>query len=157
MGLSIEGKSFTKDDILNKDLIIKMLKYEDQLYFSNLGQQIMINHGNNITSNNGSKTIQRMTLNYFGFNSMDSDLDNYRTIFHNYYISPIEYDKDVLSSVYYMRENRLLYYKTKKINVNELIPDVSIFKLDGKTKTSLYAIIKENQYNKCIIASFSMS
>jgi hypothetical protein len=117
----------------------------------------MLEYGNNITSTNGSKAIQQMTLIKFGFNTTDNDLANYRTFFHHYYNSSTDYDKDVMKSVYYMRENRCLYYTTSQINTGDMIPNVPIYELDGKTETNIYKIIDDNKYDKCIIAAFSMS
>ena len=111
MGVGSDGnKSFIENDILNRELILKILKYEDDLYMSSQGQEILKDVGkNNIFSLDGSKTIQRMTLQHFGYSSTSKDLAFYRTIFHHYYNSPTDYDKEILASVFYMRENRLLY------------------------------------------------
>jgi len=111
MGLGTGGiVPFTENDILNHENILKMLKYEDELYMSDIGQDIMRDIGkNNIFSLDGGKTIQRMTLQHFGYSSTPNDLAKYRTIFHHYYNGPTTYDKDILQSVFYMRENRLLY------------------------------------------------
>jgi len=157
MGLGKTLKPFTQETIKNKELILQLLKYEDDYYLSNEGQKLLIDRGNNITSLAGSKTIQMMTLNHFGFESDESSLANYRTIFHNYYKSSTDYDKDVLQSVFYMRENRCLYYTTKEIPVGDPIPDVELFKLDGSTKCNLHQIIKESDFDKVIVAGFSMS
>jgi len=133
-----------------------MLNFEDKLYFSNEGQQIILDN-NNLVSLEGSKIIQRITLNNFGFESKDYDLDIYRKIFSYYYKSSIDYDKEILNSVYYMRENRCLYYTSPKINVGDIIPDITIFDLDGINKVNLHTIIKSGDYDKSIIAGFSMS
>jgi len=80
--------------------MLDMLKYEDEYYLSNVGQSIMADVcKNNLFSLDGGKTIQRITLLHFGFSSTDQDLATYRTIFHNYYNSPTDYDSDILSSV----------------------------------------------------------
>ena len=160
--IKIKYKNFTIDDIKNKELILKMLKFEDELYMSNKGQEIMINHGNNITNNLGSKAIQRLTLNNFGYLSDDDNLLIYRKIFSNYYNSPTDYDEDILKSVYYMRENRLLYYKEKTIIVGDKIPNINLYLLDGKTLTDIYSNLNLNSNSNSnskfsLVAAFSMS
>ena len=64
-----------------------MLKYEDKLFLSETGQTFLNEYGNNTTSLEGSKSLQRKTLNEFGFESTEYDLSNYRKIFHYYYES----------------------------------------------------------------------
>lgn len=146
---------FLLDDIKKRDKIIKMLKYEDELYFSKEGQQILREHGDMFTSLDGPKTIQRMVLNKFGYYSTENDLINYRKIFSYYYIDPTNYDHEVLNSVFYFRENKCLYYNTKPIEIGDKIPNISIYNLDGQTKTNIYDLIKNN--NLTFMASFSMS
>lgn len=157
MGLIKDLVPFDTFTIENKELILKMLKYEDELFLSEQGQKFLNEYGNNITSLEGSKSLQRLTLNKFGFKSEEQDLKNYRLIFNHYYNSPTDYDKDILSSVYYMRENRCLYYDTSSINIGDVIPNVNIYNLDGKTKIDLYSIIKNKNYNKTLVCAFSLS
>lgn len=161
MGKSSAGiiyKPFTNETINNKSLILDMLRFEDQYYFSDVGQSIMSDTGkNNLFSLDGSKTIQRITLLKFGFNSTDEDLATYRTIFHNYYKSSTDYDKDILSSVYYMRENRLLYYTTKPLTIGDKAVDANIVELDGKTNTKLFNILAEEPTRKNVVCAFSLS
>jgi hypothetical protein len=152
--IKIKYKNFTFNDIKNKELILQMLKFEDELYLSDKGQEIMIDHGNNITNNLGSKAIQRLTLNNFGYLSDDENLSIYRKIFSYYYNSPKEYDEDILKSVYYMRENRILYYKEKSITIKSKIPNINIYKSDGKTLTDIYTNLNSKF---SLIAAFSMS
>lgn len=148
---------FTQDVVKNKDLILKMLKYEDTLFLSNNGQQFLNNYGSLTTSIEGSKSIQRCVLSNFGFLSTDEDLKNYRRIFHNYYISPVDYDKEILNSVYYMRENRCLYYTTEPLEKGNIIPNVNIYDLNSKKQINLHELIKSKQYDKTIVAAFSLS
>lgn len=157
MGIQNNLVSFEKSHIANKDLILSMLKFEDQLFLSKEGQNFLNEYGRNITSLEGSKSIQRMTLNHFGFESKDTDLAIYRTIFQHYYRNSMDYDPDVLNSVYYMRENRCLYYKTEPLKLNTTIPNVDIYGLDGTTQYNLHQVIKEKNYTKTILAAFSLS
>ena len=147
---------FNKHHISNKQLILKMLQFEDDTFLSSQGQQFLKDYGDKITSLDGSKSIQRLTLNHFGFCSTDVDLENYRTIFHHYYNSPINYDKDILSAVYYMRENRCLYYTSPKLKIGDTIPNLFVQNLD-LNYIGLYDIINTHKYNQTFIAAFSLS
>lgn len=157
MGLEKKLISFGQTQILNKELILKMLKYEDKLFLSDSGQKFLNEYGNNTTSLEGSKSIQRRTLNNFGFESTDLDLNNYRKIFHHYYNDSENYDLDILNSVYYMRENRCLYYKSPPLKKNQIIPNLNIFGLDGLTHYDLHQLIKSKNYDKTFLAAFSLS
>jgi len=131
-----------------------MLKYEDTLYNSLKGQQILKEYGNILE---GSKIIQRMTLNNFGFLSGDENLAIYRKIFHHYYKNSTNYDKDILSSVYYMRENRLLYYTSPVINIGDKITDVNIYDDNIKSEVSLFDVLNKDLSKPIILASYSTS
>lgn len=157
MGLEKTLMPFNLEYIQNKQLIISMLEYEDKLFLSDVGQQFLSEYGSNTTSLEGSKSIQRKTLNNFGFESTDIDLSNYRKIFHHYYTSSTEYDPQILNSVYYMRENRCLYYKSKPLKINTIIPNLNVFGLDGKTQYDLHNLVREKNYSKTILAAFSLS
>jgi len=151
-------KQFTDVDIKNKELVLKMLKYEDDYYKSTEGQNIIKRKGmHNITSLEGGKTIQRLTLKEFGYNPNNDSLAKYRRIFHNYYNNSKDYDKDILSSVYYMRENRLLYYTTPKINIGERIPNCKLYDIGTGNNRNLYDILNETNNKQVILASYSMS
>lgn len=157
MGIENKLIPFDLEYIQNKQLILSMLEYEDKLFLSKEGQQFLSEYGSNTTSLEGSKSIQRKTLNNFGFSSTDTDLSNYRKIFHHYYVSSTEYDPQILNSVYYMRENRCLYYKSKPLEINTIIPNLNVYGLDGETQYDLHQLIKTKNYSKTILAAFSLS
>lgn len=113
--------------------------------------------GRNTTSQHGSRTIQRMVLKKFGFDTDDDNVKKYKFIFRKYYKSSTDYDEDIMNAVHYLRENRLLYYTAKRIKINDTLPDVTVCELDGKTKTSIYKIIEQKKYDKTIVAAFSLS
>lgn len=151
-------RPLTIDIIKDKNFILEMLKFEDEYYFSNEGQSIMADIGkNNIFSLDAVKTIQRITLNHFGFSSTDEDIALYRTIFQHYYTSPLQYDKDILSSVYYMRENRLLYYTSPQLGIGDNAVDTPLVELDGITETTLFNIMNEQPMRKTVVCAFSLS
>jgi len=158
MGFTTKQQVFQQTDVFNRDLILKMLKYEDELYLSSYGQKIIGDPGmNNIFTLENSKTIQRLTLEHFNFSSCNESLSNYRTIFHHYWNSASDYDKDVLSSVYYLRENRCLYYTSPDLLPGDIAPDSELYELDGITKTSVHQLLKEQPTKQTIIAAFSTS
>lgn len=157
MGIKNNLISFDETHIRDRDLILRMLKYEDKLFLSNQGQKFLQEYGENTTSLEGSKSIQRMTLNNFGFESTEHDLKKYRTIFHYYYVNSLNYDADILNSVYYMRENKCLYYKSKPIELGIQIPNTNVYGLDGTTQYDLHQLIRSKNYSKTILAAFSLS
>lgn len=156
MGLDDEQREFTADLLDNRDLVLSMLKYEDALYLSAEGQKIIGDpYMNNVWSLEGGKTIQRKTLGNFGFTSSDASVATYRSIFRHYYKSPNEYDAEILGSVYYMRENRLLYYKTPELKIGDSVPDCDLYMLDGTTTTNLHSVLNPDKIT--ILAGFSTS
>ena len=87
-------------------------------------------------------TIQRAILASFGFTTEDSSVEAYRSIFRNYYVSPTDYDRDVLQSVTYMRENLCLYYTTPELKISEPAQNCSLYGLDGKSQHELFSLIR---------------
>lgn len=148
--------SFTEKHIKNKELIINMLKYEDSLILGDTGKKIF---DSNVFEKYNLETVyifHRLTLNYFNFESDDDSVENYRKIFSYYYKNPKEYDKDVINSVAYMRENRCVFFTSEKLNVGDTYPDCQLFEIDGKTKVSIYdKINKDDEFT--IIGAFSNS
>jgi hypothetical protein len=155
----IKLKPFKMTDVKNRDLILKMLKYEDSIITSEVGQSIYRNKVNEaLFSIEPQLIIQRMTLKHFGFDTDDDSGSNYREIFRNYYKSPTNYDKEVLQSVTYMRANRCVYYTQPIIKVGDKIPNVELYDLDGKTKLDLHKdILKEGDFNYAFMCAFSTS
>lgn len=155
MGVKLKSPRFVREDVLNRDLMLKMLKAEDALYFAPEGQAHLMYHGG-ITSLEGIKVIQREILNQFGFDTDDESVKNYRTVIDEYYKSPIEYDSEIMNSVVYLRENRLLYYTLPNPQVGDIISDVPLQTISN-TPTSLINILKSIIKPYTILAAFSMS
>jgi hypothetical protein len=151
------SQPFTLNNVKNKILVIKMLKYEDTLIHGEVGKQI---YGNAFYKPRISLfpeySIHRLVLSKFGFTTSDQDVTNYRSIFASYYRSPDDYDVDVLSSVTYMRENKCVYYKQPIINIGHQLPNCQIYELNGTTETSLYEKMGRD-FNYTFIAGFSTS
>lgn len=158
MGKTKESKQFTLNDVNNKELVILMLKYEEQLTKSNYGQSLYKNELNNpYTSLTVEKALNRLTLKHFNFDTSDASVENYRLIFKTYYSSPSNYDQDVINSSFYMRNNKCMYYKSKKLNVGDLIVDCQLYNLDGINKMSIHDILHKNEFNYAMLCAFSLS
>ena len=144
-------KTFGKQDVQNRDLVIKMLKYEEELTKSDYGQSLYKNTLNKpLISLTIEKAINRLVLQHFNYEPSDESVDNYRTIFKTYYKSPFEYDKEVLDSVHYMRENKCVYYKTLPLKIGDTVPDCKLH------NTTLYELIDKSK-DYTMVAAFSLS
>lgn len=150
-------KPFLIENIKDKQLVIKMLNYEEQLTKSDYGQSLYKNVLNMpLVSLTVEKAINRLTLSYFGFDTSDQSVEMYRTIFKTYFKSPDNYDKDVINAVHYMRENKCVFYKKPILKTGSVAPNCSLLNIDGITETTLYNVINKNaEYN--IVAAFSLS
>jgi len=150
-------KKFTQKDVNNRSLVIKMLKYEDSIVFSKEGQdrfRNILNAPRSSTEN--MHAFHRMTLHNFGFTTEDDDVRNYRSIFKHYFKSPDVYDKEVVDSVHYMRENRCVFYKSEPLNVGDTAPNCRLFHLDGTTKTTLHDQLNQDG-GMTMVCAFSNS
>jgi hypothetical protein len=146
---------FTINHVLNRDLVIKMLKFEDQIIHGDVGKSIYEDDSfEHFSSLEAMYTIHRFVLNQFNFKTTDKDVANYRKIFAAYYKSPTDYDKEVLDCVTYMRENKCVYYAGKNFNVGDMFEDVNVYELNGKTLTSLQNKINKND-DYTFIGAFS--
>lgn len=149
---------FTIDHVKNKVLVIQMLNYEEQLTKSDYGQSLYKNTLNNpLISLTIEYGINRLVLSNFGFDTTDSSVNMYRTIFKTYYNSPDDYDSDVLNAVHYMRENKCVYYKNYPLQINDKIPNCDLYELDGISKTTLYNVINKTKSKYTLIGAFSLS
>jgi hypothetical protein len=148
---------FTEENIRNRKLILEMLKYEDSIILGEVGRSLYDDDSyEHFSSLDTMYAIHRMTLNTFGFKTTEEDVNNYRKIFSYYYKSPTEYDKEVLDSVAYMRENKCVYYKEKNFKVGDVYEDVSVYDLTGKNKVSIFDKINpEDKYT--FIGAYSNS
>ena len=137
-------KDFTSRHLVDRDLIIKMLKYEDSIILSPVGIEIRKLYPDGLDSD---IIINKITLNNFDFKRDHKSLQNYRKIFRTYYKSPSEYDKEVMDSVAYMRENKCVFYKLPEPQIGEVLPNCDIYKLNDSfekisSATSIYDEIK---------------
>lgn len=174
--LSGISQPFTQKHLKDRNLIISMLKAEEILWKSDIGQdlhrteaEINVNfpqcERKKLKLDMAQYEIQRRILLDFGFSPDKESTDNYREIFRTYYRSPTDYDKEVLDSVHYMRHNRCVYYTAPIINVGDNIKDVlkdpeqppiNVQNLAGENK-ALLDIINNIPEQKIILAAFSMS
>lgn len=154
-------QAFTIDDVRNRDMIIKMLSCEDDIIHGSAQAMYKTDHYLPRQSLTIEHAIQRIVLDSFGFTTTDQDVSNYRKIFSNYYTSATEYDKEVLNSVTYMRENKLLYYDRPPVQIGQ---DVStqlkhcfVSAVDGVLQTTLSEIMGQFSWNCMFVAAFSGS
>lgn len=155
MGIQSEVMPFTQANLQDKSLILDMLKAEDKLFFSSHGQEHLQSHGSIYNTESG-KVIQREILKQYGFSTDDDSLKTYRLIIQEYYRSPTDYDKEVLDSVVYLRENKLLYYTTPKILVGKEYKDAELKTLDNIDIT-LSQIVGTCLKPYLLCAAFSLS
>lgn len=155
------NKDFTNIHLLDRDLIIKMLKYEDSIILSPFGVKIRKLYPDGLDSD---YIINKMTLKNFDFKTNNKNLQNYRKIFRTYYRSPSDYDKEVIDSVAYMRENKCVFYKLPEPQISEVIPNCDIYKLNDSfdkidSITTIYDEIKNTyKYPKHVfVTGFSNS
>lgn len=150
-------RKFTNEIIFNRDLIIEMLKYEDKVIHGDLGKKIYNDNSyEHYTTHEAMYAIHRIVLSEFGFNTTDEDVKNYRKIFQSYYTSPQVYDKEVMNSVSYMRENKCLYYTGVDYVIGDTFEDVKLYDLSGKESISLFDRIK-NDDKYTFVGAFSTS
>jgi len=149
---------FTNTELDNRALIIKMLQYEDSLILGPVGKEIYEDNSfEHYSSHEAMYIIHRITLDYFGFRTKDEDVQNYRKIFSKYYESPTKYDAEVLQSVVYMRENKLVYNANKDFNPGDIFEDVQVFDSSGTQKVSLLDRVAKNDNKYTFVGAFSMS
>ncbi|VBB17925.1 hypothetical protein YASMINEVIRUS_388 [Yasminevirus sp. GU-2018] len=150
-----ESIPFTDQTLLDRELIIRMLKYEDTLILGEVGDRIYKDPTYEVSKSLFSEfVIHRMVLSHFGFDTSDESVLNYRKIFKTYYKSPTDFDKEVMQSVAYMRNNRCVYYTEKDVNVGDTLEDCRLYDLAGNETT-----IRESlgEFKHAFVAGFSDS
>jgi hypothetical protein len=149
---------FTQEHLLDRDLIIRMLKHEEDIATSQWGQKRYKDPLNRVSiSLDNEYAFNRRTLHDFGFSNSDQSVQNYRTIFRTYFKDPLNYDKEVIGSSYYMRNNRCVYYTAKPILAGELLPNCRLYMSDGVTETDLHTAIGGDGVRKALVCAFSNS
>lgn len=146
---------FTDETLLDRDLIIKMLKYEDTLILGETGNHIYTDPTYEVSKSLFSeRVIHRLVLAHFGFDTSDQSVLAYRKIFKTYYKTPTNYDAEVLQSVAYMRENRCVYYTEPEIKIGDQIPDCMLYTLSGDATTITESL---GDFEYAFVAGFSDS
>ena len=117
---------FTNNNVKDKQLVINMLKYEEEIAKGETGQSLYRNeYLEPHETLKVEKALNRLTLTQFGFDTSEESVENYRTIFRTYFNSPDDYDADVINSSYYMRENKCVFYKNPDLKLGEEVPNGS--------------------------------
>lgn len=117
---------FAATDVADRSLMMLMLKFEDNLFFARHKQEGVDASWEHFTTRKFQLSNQRKTMIHFGFEPSDESIETYHTIVDRY-----QNDLDVLSKVYYLRENRLLYYRSQALSVGDTAPLFSIFDVSG--------------------------
>lgn len=157
-GSSATTKPFTHDNVSNRKLVIKMLKHEEQITKGEYGQSMYRNVYNKpFISLHVEKALNRKVLADFGFDTSETSVEMYRTIFKTYFKTPKQYDREVIESVHYMRENKCVFYENPPMKIGEIVPNVVLFRMDGKTETTLHDVIGYPRPHYTIYAAFSLS
>jgi hypothetical protein len=150
---------FTADHAKDKELVLRMLRYENEYGLSEAGTSIYRSELFNPHTLFPIYVTHRHVLSFFGFDTSDESVTNYRTIFSNFYESPSVYDKDVINSVFYMRQNKCMFYTRPKPKIGDGLIDSELTYLDGKTKIMLSTILSDalHLYKYFFVCSFSSS
>lgn len=138
-------QEFTETELSNRDLVIRMLKWESEYMCSPEGQQRYRTIGSGqFTSLDNEYAFNRRVLREFGFTTTDHSVANYRRIFRTYYRSATDYDSEVLDASHYMRNNRCVFYTSPKIHPGDQIPNVPLLTSGPEQKQiSLYDAIQD--------------
>lgn len=149
---------FTKKNVLDKFLVIRMLRFEEIFTKSSEGQVLYKNPFSRARiSLDVEHSINRITLDHFNFDTSDVSVAAYRTIFRTYFNAPDDYDKEVINSVHYMRENKCMFYTKPILEIGQTIPDCELVEQNGEKTTSLHAAIKKEDGVHTVFAAFSTS
>lgn len=150
-------KFFTSIQVTDRDLILRMLRHEDEIIHGEQGKMIYQRHENSLTSLAPEKTIHRVVLKEFGFDTSAESVEMYRTIFAYYYRSPADFDKEVMQAVTYMRENRTVFYTSPVIEVGSILPDAPILTLSDGKPTSIKQELAKHKFKFAFVGGFSTS
>jgi hypothetical protein len=157
VGNPAQARPFTHADVLDRSMVIAMLRHEDTLFLGPKGQALFTDGTfEHLTDLEGYYTFHRVTLSAFGFQTTERDVRMYRTIFSNYYRGPSDFDAEVLSSVCYMRENKCVYYNDPPVNIGDDAPDARLVTLDG-TPTTLQSVLGALPHKYVFVGAFSNS
>lgn len=143
--------AFTSEHVMDKSLVIAMLRDEDAIMHSDQAMDMYANPQNfPRESLTVEHAIHRMVLRRFGFMDDDPSVLTYRTICRTYYRGPHDYDPDVLGAVTYMRENKILYYTEPPLRVGDevdtLLSDTPVvdFMSDSGSSTSIADVVAQH-------------
>lgn len=149
---------FTLEHVKDRNLIIMMLKHESEMTRGDWGQERYRDPDGRVSiSLDNEYAFNRRTLSDFGFDTDDESVSCYREIFHTYFHGPDNYDKEVINSSHYMRNNRCVFYKKEPLVPGNMLPDCRLYKIDGYTETSLYNAISQGGARQALVCAFSNS
>jgi hypothetical protein len=109
---------------VDRGLVLKMLKREQELRYSEEMQLMYDSLSHSIDQEIVEKTIQKQVREEFGFTDSNESIRNYQSIGYLY-----RDDEEVRQSVNYLRLNII---RDCPIKEGELAPDVSLVNLEGQ-------------------------
>lgn len=149
---------FTPTQVADRELVLRMLRFEDVIIHSERGANIYRRQPNSgLTDLHPEKAIHRVVLVQFKFNTSDESVETYRTIFAHYYRSPTDYDAEVMQAVTYMRENRTVFYTADPVVVGSPLPDAPLLTLGDGVATSVSEQLSKKEFKYAFIGAFSTS
>jgi len=165
---------FGDAQLVNRELVIRMLQWESEFMCSTEGQARYKTPGSGqFTSLDNEYAFNRRVLREFGFTTNDRSVMNYRRIFRTYFRSPTDYDTEVINASHYMRNNRCVFYTTPEIKIGDTIPNVPLLTTNPEnskenTPTTLYDAIQnyklcpstatnDTEWSRLFICAFSNS
>ncbi len=148
---------FTLDHAKTKALVMQLLQFEDAYGKSHSALELYSSKLSKPHTLAPIYAIHRHVLSKFGFNTSDESVENYRTIFLNFYKSPTDYDEDVINCVYYMRNNKCVFYTKPKPIVGDKLTDCELVGLDGVSTVALSELMRMRAFKYYLVCSFSLS
>ncbi len=121
----ISGREFKLSET-SREKVIEMLLHEDSIIHSPEGTGIYktLAHLPRKQTLEPEYLINGLTLKHFGYANTMANVKEYRSIIGKYYRSATDYDKDVMASVTYFRENKCLYYTSPELHVGDKLTKV---------------------------------
>lgn len=154
-------RPFTQSQVQDKELVLQLLYYEDELIHSpQTIEKYRMRTYDAFKSLTIEYAIQRSVLRHFGFDTSDESVSTYRTIFHYYYNTPEDYDKDVIGAVTYMRENKCIFYSSPQLSIGdcaaEALKACHVHDINGAS-VDLHHYVTSMAHNQVLVGAFSSS
>ena len=151
-------KAFGPSDLEDRELVLRMLRHEDAIHYSELGQDIHRNpYNGSLVSLAPRRIVERMVLTHFGFTTDEESLTLYTQIFRHYCDAGKGLDEEIMNSVYYLRHNLCLRFRSPELKVGDRLPNcTTLLDLQGNPSSAdLHTLVKAHGHT--MICAFSSS